>query len=82
GWRGHDPVLWQEVLAAAKSRVLAEVSSVSIRGQDRDAAVIRSARANADRAGVGKLVAFELRSLEEAAPDPGAGDTGGLVCVN
>ena len=39
-----------------------------IRGSDRDRAVVRVAQANADRAGVGRLVQFEVRALADAAP--------------
>ncbi|MFL6603813.1 MAG: bifunctional 23S rRNA (guanine(2069)-N(7))-methyltransferase RlmK/23S rRNA (guanine(2445)-N(2))-methyltransferase RlmL [Steroidobacteraceae bacterium] len=64
-----------------------------IRGQDRDPSAVRIARANADRAGVGRLVQFEVKALADAAPvlteddaDNGADDAprahGGLLCVN
>jgi 23S rRNA (guanine2069-N7)-methyltransferase / 23S rRNA (guanine2445-N2)-methyltransferase len=39
-----------------------------IRGQDRDAAAIRNARGNAERAGVSHLVEFEVGALADAAP--------------
>jgi 23S rRNA (guanine2445-N2)-methyltransferase / 23S rRNA (guanine2069-N7)-methyltransferase len=39
-----------------------------IRGQDRDGGAVRIARANADRAGVGHLVQFEVKALADAAP--------------
>ena len=39
-----------------------------MRGTDRDRAVIRIAQANADRAGVGRMVVFETRPLADAAP--------------
>jgi 23S rRNA (guanine2445-N2)-methyltransferase / 23S rRNA (guanine2069-N7)-methyltransferase len=39
-----------------------------IRGQDRDGGAVRMARANADRAGVGRLVLFEVKALADAAP--------------
>jgi 23S rRNA G2069 N7-methylase RlmK/C1962 C5-methylase RlmI/23S rRNA G2445 N2-methylase RlmL len=41
-----------------------------MRGTDRDRAVIRIAQANADRAGVGRMVVFETRPLSDAAPAP------------
>jgi 23S rRNA (guanine2445-N2)-methyltransferase / 23S rRNA (guanine2069-N7)-methyltransferase len=44
-----------------------------VRGQDRDASAVRMARANAERAGVGHLVGFEVKALADAAPVvPGA----------
>jgi 23S rRNA G2445 N2-methylase RlmL/23S rRNA G2069 N7-methylase RlmK/C1962 C5-methylase RlmI len=39
-----------------------------IRGQDRDSSAVRNARANADRAGIGHLVQFEVKALADAAP--------------
>jgi 23S rRNA (guanine2445-N2)-methyltransferase / 23S rRNA (guanine2069-N7)-methyltransferase len=72
GWRGHDARLWGEVLEEAGGRAHAAVdrSNLTIRGQDRDASAVRIARANADRAGVGHLVQFEVRALADAAPAP------------
>ncbi|HEV7443858.1 MAG TPA: bifunctional 23S rRNA (guanine(2069)-N(7))-methyltransferase RlmK/23S rRNA (guanine(2445)-N(2))-methyltransferase RlmL, partial [Steroidobacteraceae bacterium] len=70
GWRGHDAQLWGEVLEEAGERVRAAAgrSHSIIRGQDRDGSAVRVARANADRAGVGHLVQFEVRALADAAP--------------
>lgn len=67
GWRGHDAQLWRELLEDAKARVHGEPRLV-IRGHDRDGSVIRIACANADRAGVGQLVQFEVKALADAAP--------------
>jgi 23S rRNA (guanine2445-N2)-methyltransferase / 23S rRNA (guanine2069-N7)-methyltransferase len=84
GWRGHDPRLWQELLDEAKGRARTQTTQL-IRGQDRDAAVIRTARANADRAGVGRLVQFETKALAEATPAQSApveSAPAGLLSVN
>jgi 23S rRNA (guanine2445-N2)-methyltransferase / 23S rRNA (guanine2069-N7)-methyltransferase len=82
------------VLEEAKTRIRAEVPLI-IRGQDRDGSMIRVARGNADRAGVGHLVQFEVKALADAAPwrssppesaAPIATDAAapplGLLCVN
>lgn len=66
GWRGHDASLWRRVREAAAARVKPPASS--IRGQDKDAAAIRMARANAERARVGSFVQFEVRSVRDSAP--------------
>ena len=53
-----------------------------IRGQDRDGSAVRIARANAERAGVGRLVQFEVKALADAAPavvDDPAGDVRGAA---
>lgn len=74
GWRGHDAALWADVLGEARERARQGTAKLpawmSIRGQDRDASMIRIARENADRAGVGSLVRFDVRSLAEAMPAP------------
>jgi 23S rRNA (guanine2445-N2)-methyltransferase / 23S rRNA (guanine2069-N7)-methyltransferase len=69
GWRGHDAGLWNKVRedALARSRA-AEAARLIIRGQDLDAGAVRIARVNAQRAGVEKLVGFEVKPLAEAAP--------------
>jgi 23S rRNA (guanine2445-N2)-methyltransferase / 23S rRNA (guanine2069-N7)-methyltransferase len=69
GWRGHDAQIWREVLQEAKARVRASAQpALIIRGSDRDRAMIRVAQGNADRAGVGRMVGFEVRALADAAP--------------
>lgn len=82
GWRGHDPQLWNEIRKEAESRAAASAlvsrASSVIRGQDRDAAAVRTARANAQRAGVEAITRFEVKALEQAAPTA----TAGLLCVN
>jgi 23S rRNA (guanine2445-N2)-methyltransferase / 23S rRNA (guanine2069-N7)-methyltransferase len=79
GWRGHDAQLWQELVDEAKTRIRTEVPLI-IRGQDRDGPMIRVARGNADRAGVGHLVQFEVKALADAAPSEPSPP--GLLCVN
>lgn len=95
GWRQHDADLWNRLRTEALSRARAsEPLRLTLRGQDRDSAVIRTARANAQRAGVAQLVSFETRSLEDARPHrlvPNSGEplpdgapaiAAGLLCVN
>ena len=80
GWRGHDALLWARVRAEAEARAqAASVRPACLRGQDRDPSAIRSAQANAARAGVAAWVSFGVAALAEAAP-PAQG--GGLVCTN
>ena len=81
GWRGHDEALWRRVHDDAKARCVAGTQQPTsvIRGQDRDPAAIRDARANAERAGVARWVRFEQSELSQAMP---AGAPRGLVCTN
>ena len=84
GWRQHDPTLWITLRAEANARSRARDSAtLVIRGQDKDAAAVRNARANAQHAGVAGLVQFAQATLAEAAPagHAGAGATG-LLCTN
>lgn len=84
GWRGHDASLWRRLHAEAQARAQAGADTVvTIRGQDRDAAAIRSAQDNAARAGVQRWVRFAVLPLADAAPllerPPGRP---GLLCTN
>jgi len=80
GWRGHDAALWQRVHAEARQRCrAAPPDAVPLRGRDRDPAAVRAAVANAERAGVGDWVRFEVGPLESARP---SGPGGGLLCTN
>jgi 23S rRNA (guanine2445-N2)-methyltransferase / 23S rRNA (guanine2069-N7)-methyltransferase len=83
-WRGHDAALWARLRAEAEARAGAgEAAPVTVRGTDRDPTAIRSARDNAARAGVGRLVRADTGVLADAAPlaarDP---DRPGLLCTN
>jgi 23S rRNA (guanine2445-N2)-methyltransferase / 23S rRNA (guanine2069-N7)-methyltransferase len=93
GWRGHDAALWQRVRAGAQARCMAAAQPVTVlRGQDRDPLAVRDARANAQRAGIGSWVQFEVSLLANAAPVPAAESGGGdaesepkprgLLCTN
>ncbi len=82
GWRGHDAAVWNEVVGAARARMLQQVPVV-VRGSDRNRGAIATAQANARRAGVGRDLVFEQRDLNEARPGNEAGDAPpGLLCVN
>ena len=90
GWRGHEELLWQSVRAAARARGDAGVAgwanrvaadpALALCGSDRDGGMLRSARANAERAGVAELTRFTQGELADAAPPAGAAR--GLLCTN
>lgn len=73
-WPGFDTALWDDVVARARGEILPEPRA-AIRGSDRDAGAVAAARANAERAGVGADVAFEVRPLSAAEPPPGGPGT-------
>jgi 23S rRNA (guanine2445-N2)-methyltransferase / 23S rRNA (guanine2069-N7)-methyltransferase len=85
GWRGHDAPLWARLREEAEVRARAgtDTTTVIVRGQDRDALAIRSARENAVRAGVDELIRFVTGALADAAPLPGReAALPGLLCTN
>ncbi|MGB9332461.1 MAG: bifunctional 23S rRNA (guanine(2069)-N(7))-methyltransferase RlmK/23S rRNA (guanine(2445)-N(2))-methyltransferase RlmL [Steroidobacteraceae bacterium] len=85
GWRGHDAPLWARVReeAEVRARTGTDTTTVIVRGQDRDALAIRSARENAVRAGVDELIRFVTGALADAAPLPGReAALPGLLCTN
>ena len=81
GWKGHQPALWDRV----RTQALAQVREVPaahqpLRGVDRDAASVRAAVGNAQRAGVAPWVHFSTGLLAQSQPL--AGQTTGLVVTN
>ena len=84
-WRGHDAALWARLREEAEARAAAgeAVAQVTVRGTDRDPTAIRSARDNAARAGVGRLVRADTGVLADAAPLAArAADRPGLLSTN
>jgi 23S rRNA (guanine2445-N2)-methyltransferase / 23S rRNA (guanine2069-N7)-methyltransferase len=75
GWAGHDADAWERLTAEARARARAGLDAAAarglegaIRGTDRDHGAVRNARGNAERAGVQRLVRFEVSALKDAAP--------------
>ena len=75
GWAGHDADAWERLTAEARARARAGLDDAVarglegiIRGTDRDPGAVRNARGNAERAGVQRLVRFDVRALADAAP--------------
>lgn len=70
-WPSFQSARWQRILGdAAPAR---RAASPVLTGFDRDAGAIAAATANADRAGVGGLVAFERRSISALTVPDGPG---------
>lgn len=75
-WCGHQPKLWQQLVEEARERRLKGRVHRAARylGFDHDAAAVRAAIANAERAGLGDEVHFEhrtLAALERPSERPG-----------
>lgn len=70
-WPGYDPQRWQAVLAT--STPLAGQAAPPIQASDRDAGAIRTAQANAERAGVAGAIEFSPRAVSAIRPPPAPG---------
>ena len=83
-WPDHDERVWDDVVAAARSRI-SPASPVPIHGRDRDAGAVTASRANAARAGVADDVRFEQMPLSAVRPPPvsrDGGETAGHLITN
>jgi 23S rRNA (guanine2445-N2)-methyltransferase / 23S rRNA (guanine2069-N7)-methyltransferase len=81
GWRGHEPARWTQVQAQALARVRAVAATHQpLRGVDRDAASVRAAADNAQRAGIAPWVHFSTGLLAQSQPLHG--QTVGLLATN
>ncbi len=78
GWRGHNEAMWQQIFAEARARVR-DKPTTPVRGSDRDAAALRNAAGNAERAGVSEWVQFKACEVSQARTE---GSASGLVCTN
>lgn len=66
GWRGHDRVLWQSLVDEARTRREATATRrIVLRGYDGDAAAVRAAIENSERANLRGFVHFERRDLDQ-----------------
>lgn len=81
GWKGHDAALWEHLIAEARERREAGLAKLPpIAGYDADPAVVRVARENVRRAGLGERIRMERGEL--ARLERPAGCETGLVIVN
>lgn len=69
-WPSFDQALWNSILAQPLSR---PSSPPMIQASDRDAGAIKSARANAERAGVSDAIDFQCQAVSSIQPPPAHG---------
>lgn len=80
-WLEHKPKVWNDLVAEArvrKAKGLAKKLPLMM-GQDLDVSTIKSARLNAERAGLGNKLQWQVVDASEMRPP---GDKPGLVVVN
>lgn len=79
GWKKHQPAIWQKLLADAKQQVITKPQNKII-GYDHDAAAIKIAFENIERAQLTGRIHVEKRELSSFAPL--ATSKSGLVVTN
>lgn len=65
-WKGHDAACWDVLKQDAKQAI--QVPDVRLLGSDSDASLLKSAKANAERAGVSDWVEWDDAPLAQAKP--------------
>jgi putative N6-adenine-specific DNA methylase len=70
-WPGYSGDKWQSIVAKAREQI--RPTTGSIKGSDRDAGAIQSARANAERAGVSENIQLDVRAISAVDFPPGPG---------
>ncbi|PIE24239.1 MAG: bifunctional 23S rRNA (guanine(2069)-N(7))-methyltransferase RlmK/23S rRNA (guanine(2445)-N(2))-methyltransferase RlmL [Neptuniibacter caesariensis] len=80
-WTGHSQEIWNSLLAEAQARKAKGVLALDavFLGRDQDQKVIRIARQNAERAGVGEFIDFATCRLEDLQRDQLPEGTGIIV---
>jgi len=85
GWRGHQAALWGRLVREAEEREIRDPRRLPpIRGYDADAAAVRAALANVERAGLRGKVHIEKRALADCEPITARveGEIRGLLVTN
>jgi 23S rRNA (guanine2445-N2)-methyltransferase / 23S rRNA (guanine2069-N7)-methyltransferase len=81
GWRGHDRARWQGLVEEARARREATAAKrIVLRGYDNDAAAVRAAIENSERAKLRGFVHFERRELDQLVRQSDAAT--GLLATN
>jgi putative N6-adenine-specific DNA methylase len=70
-WPGHDAAAWEREKDAARAARRPLPQKLVVRGSDRDPALVRAARVNAEAAGVADALVFEPGDALALEPRPG-----------
>jgi len=82
-WPGHDPLLWQRLLAEARdARARGTARLPPLAGADADARVLAHAAENARAAGLESCIGFTQADVAAQRRPEGFGDRGGLLICN
>ncbi len=76
-WPEFNEQLWEKMITDANAIILDK--PVSVQGSDRDQGAIEAATANAERARLGKTVAFNMKSVSDIVP---SGSEPGWIIAN
>jgi putative N6-adenine-specific DNA methylase len=70
-WPSYDGDKWESLVARSRDEI--RPAAGAIMGSDRDAGVVQSARANAERAGISENILFDVRAISavDFPPAPG-----------
>lgn len=79
GWRGHDPIVWAELLEEARARRDQGMRDNAILGSDGDPTAVQMARSHVVRARLAKTIRIERCALADLQPQAGRP---GLVVAN
>jgi putative N6-adenine-specific DNA methylase len=71
-WPGYDAEAWEELVAAARERIVPR-AGVPIAGSDRDPGAVAAAAANAGRAGVAEDIDWRQAPISAIEPPAGPG---------
>jgi len=83
GWPGFEGADWASLLGDLGGRGGKDVGNVRILGYDRDKGVIKSAKENAEKAGVGNMIEFKQQSISELKNDfEGGEEVDGFIVTN
>jgi putative N6-adenine-specific DNA methylase len=66
-WPEYDAMIWEELLAASRARILPRAEGVIV-GSDRDAGAVAAASANAARAGVASDIEWRQTAISAVEP--------------
>jgi 23S rRNA G2445 N2-methylase RlmL len=81
-WPTFEKERWDKILDQAQDATAGKRLELDVQGADRDSGAIEAAARNAERAGVGADVRFEVQPLSTTLQELGAVETPGWILAN